>query len=279
MPIALTQGMRLLTSGAVVFLFSISANAGECRVKALSITSDAPGFKPLEIGLVVDSRTLQITHLEFSSPSEPGGKKARVSSNMVETLSTVMNREMIDERLSFELDQPAEGLQQVRAQFGSGKFDVDVNPDWLPTFHDVFKVSGSFDSRAGARMKIDAQKGLNPFAPRTKIRLNLERHGPSCEDWHFYAVDGSNSTPVSGIVLKMNRIGDAIVGIDEITPLGFDPQSIQKLVDGSLRPASGSLDAMGSERKAKAQAGPFTPGFDSGRRGIAVSQAQSSSAL
>ncbi|MBU6375805.1 MAG: hypothetical protein KGQ59_07410, partial [Bdellovibrionales bacterium] len=141
--------MKLLSAAATLSLvFSCSALAGECRVKGLSIASDAPGFKPLDIGLVVDSKSLKITHLEFSTPGEPEGKRARVSANMVETLATVMNREMVDERLSFELDKPSEGIQQVRAQFGGGKFDLDVNPDWLPTFHDVFKVSGSFDARA-----------------------------------------------------------------------------------------------------------------------------------
>ncbi|MBU6376476.1 MAG: hypothetical protein KGQ59_10805, partial [Bdellovibrionales bacterium] len=108
-----------------------------------------------------------------------------------------------------------------------------------------------------------------------KMQLSLERHGPSCEDWQFYAIDGSKSMPVSGIVFKMNRIGEAIVGVDQIAPIGLDPQAIQKLVDGSLSPASGENDPMASERKTPSR---FSPGHDSGRRGLMISQARSSSA-
>lgn len=211
--------------------------AGECRLQPLSISSDIPGFPSIRVGLVVDQKTLKITQLEFSSPSDPKGKVARVSSSLVEALAGALNDPSRKERLTLEIDKPMDHVQNIRAQFGQGQFDVDVNPDWLPTLNDVLKLSGRFDSERGATLLIDARRGFNPLNPRAKIALSLERSGNKCEDWHFNVIDGSRSRPISGIVLKLNRMGNLPVGIDEIVPIDLDPKPIQQMIGSVLDPA------------------------------------------
>ncbi len=248
---------------ALVFatLASSSSFAGECRIKALSITSDLPGFPAIDVGLVVDKKTLQISQLEFSSPADKKGKVARVSGGLVEALSGALNDKATAERLSIEIDKPMDRVERIRAQFGQGQFDVDVNPDWLPVINDVLKISGRFDSKAGASVTIDAHRGFNPFDSRAKIQLSLERRGPSCEDWRFHVVDGSRSRPIAGVILKVNRIGNLPVGVDEIAPVDFDPARIQQLIGLATEPAAhgGDVRITAEREKRPASAGESAP--------------------
>ena len=261
--LALYADMPFSRPSLAVLVFSVvsasSSWAADCRVKALSITSDMPGFPAIDMGLVVDRKTLKITQLEFSSPTDTKGKVARVSASLVAALSGALNDKGSAERLSIEIDKPMDHVEQIRAQFGQGQFDVDVNPDWLPAINDVLKISGRFDSTSGATMTIDAHRGFNPFDSRAKIHLALERKGPSCEDWRFHVVDGARSRPIAGIILKVNRIGNLPVGVDEIAPVDLDPSRIQHLIGMVTSPASLGNSAMVSTEKEKRPSGGGAP--------------------
>jgi hypothetical protein len=138
----------------------------------------------------------------------------------------------------------------VTAKVGNGALSLDLNLDGAPEVN-ALKVTGDFSRKTGGTWTLDAYRSPNPFSPRAKLDITLKRDGARCEDWGFYVKDKSGDRQISGLYLKGNSLLGSIIGVDEIIPVDFDPNALQKVIGQLTQPAGSLQNSRVSDRLAK----------------------------
>jgi len=225
---------------------ALALAGGECRISGLTLTSDIPGVPTAAITLIADERTKSLRHFEV----DINGKTSRVSANSVDVLLKVMSSDFKDEPAVFQFDHPTPAVEQVTAQIGNGALSVDLNLDGAPEVT-ALKVSGNFSRKTGGTWTLDAYRSPNPFSPRAKLDITLKRDGDRCEDWGFYVKGKSGERQISGLYFKGNTLLGNVIGVDEILPVDFDPNALQKVIGQLTQPARSLENSRISDRLAK----------------------------